>query len=281
MEDTALAVAETSTEVESAPEEILETVDDTTEVEETGAEDEETERDFAAELKAAREEAANEAREALRVELEESQAKERFKREVTEAAHYRQQAGVQSLRNFASWIADRVEKGDTKQEALAQVNPQVLASLAANLEGMAATEQWLNIGTSFDTYVKKNFPDWKPSAEQLRKHEGAISSKDPARMFDARWELMEAVITAVKVPKEAAELAKELNAKSKSAAEVAKAKAGDTKRANAEMPTNVRGGSGRSGTITSMGDADRAYNKGEITGAQYSKYAQQYGVSLG
>jgi hypothetical protein len=30
-----------------------------------------------------------------------------------------------------------------------------------------------------------------------------------------------------------------------------------------------------------MSDADRAYNKGEITGAQYSKYAQQYGVSLG
>jgi hypothetical protein len=279
VEDTSTAVLEPSTEVESAPE--TETVDETTDVEEISDAEQETERDFDAEIATAREEAAKEAREALRVEYEESQSKARFEREVTEAAHYRQTVGVQKLRGFANWLADQMDKGATKEEALRSVNPQVLNALAADIEGMAATEQWLNIGSNFDTYVKKNYSGWKPSAELMRKHELAVTSKDPARMFDARWELMRAAILDVDVPKAAEELAKQLNAKSKSAAQVAAAKAGDSRRANAEMPTTVSGGSGRSGTITSMGDADRAYNKGEITGAQYSKYAQQYGVSLG
>ena len=241
MEDTSTAVLEPSTEVESAPE--TETVDETTDVEEISDAEQETERDFDAEITAAREEAANEARESLRVELEEKQSKERYVRDVTEAVNFRQQVGVQKLRNFAGWLADQMDKGATKEEALRSVNPQVLNALAADIEGMAATEQWQNIGSNFDAYVKKNYSEWKPSAELMRKHELAVTSKDPQKMFDARWELMRAAIIDVEVPKAAEELAKQLNAKSKSAAQVAQAKAGDSRRANAEMPTNVTGGS--------------------------------------
>lgn len=244
MEDTSTAVLEPSTEVESAPE--TETVDETTDVEEISDAEQETERDFDAELTAAREEAAKEAREALRVEYEESQSKARFQREVSEAANYRQSVGVQKLRNFAGWISDQLDRGATKEEAQARINPEVLKALASDMEGMAATEQWLNIGAHFDAKVKKYDPDFKATPELLRKQEVANASRDPGKMFDARWELQEAVIEAKyekRAEARAQEIAKELIAKSKSAAQVAAAKAGDSRRANAEMPTNVTGGS--------------------------------------
>jgi hypothetical protein len=282
VEDTSTAVLEPSTEVESAPE--TETVDETTNVEEISDAEQETERDFDAELAAAREEAAKEAREALRVEYEEQQTKTQYQRDKTQAELIATKTGAQKVYGLLGWMADRFDAGATKEQVARGINPKVVEDLGEDIASMVATNQWVRIGDNFANKVKKYDPDWTPSTELLRKHESAMASRDPDRMFEMRWEFQEAVIEAKyekRAEARAQEIAKELNAKSKSAAQVAAAKAGDSRRANAEMPTTVSGGSGRSGTITSMGDADRAYNKGEITGAQYSKYAQQYGVSLG
>ena len=266
VEDTATLVAETSTEVEPAPE--TETADLTTIVEETDAETEETDSDFEAKLQAAREEAANEAREALRVELEESQAKERYQREVTEAARYRQSAGEQALQNFAGWLTDQVtERGLTKAEVLQGMNPQVLANLSSNLEAMAATEQWSNIGDSYASYVKKEYPDWKPAPELTRKLESAMARRDSQQMFEARWDFMKAAIKDNEAPEEVQKLLKAEREKSTKAQDVANTQAKDRERAGADRPMNTRGGSAVVGGLNfrTQLEADRAFQEGRIT----------------
>jgi len=279
-EDTATLVAETSTEVESAPE--TETAVLTTIVEETETETEETDSDFEARLQTAREEAANEAREALRVELEESQAKERYQREVTESARYRQETGVQALRNFAGWLTDQVtEKGLTKAEVLQGMNPQVLASLSSNLEAMAATEQWQNIGDSFGSYVKKQYPDWKPSPELTKKLESAMARRDSQQMFEARWEFMAAAIKDTVAPAETEKLLKAEREKSQKAQNVANTQAKDRERASADRPMTTTGASAGGRAINSMEAADAAFNRGDLTSTQYGDYAKKFGVSLG
>ncbi len=278
-EDTAVLAAEPSTEVESAPE--AETADEITNVEEIAEEQQETERDFDAEIKAAREEAANEAREALRVELEETQTKARYQWQVTEAARYRQDAGVKALQNFAGWLTDQVsERGLTKAEVLQGMNPQVLANLSANLESMAATEQWQNIGDSFTSYVKKNYPDWKPSSQLTGQLESAMARRDPQQMFNARWEFMRAAIKETEAPGEVEKLLKAEREKSQKAKNVADTQSKDRERAGAGRPMTTSGGGMGAAGIASFNDAAAAYNKGQITGQQYAQYAKRYGVAI-
>ena len=263
--DTATMVAEPSTEESLALE--TETVDDSTDVEELAPGVEGTERDFDAELKAAREEAATEARESQRLEFAETQQKARYQRDLSEAAAYRQQTGVTGLRNFANWVADRMENGDTKAEVLGSVNPQVLAALSANLEGMAATEQWQNIGDTFDGYVKKNYPDWKPSAELLKRHETAITSRDPVRMFHSRWEMIESAIVDTKVPALVEAQLKAQGVKSKQAAQVARTQNGDAAKLG-PRPATGGGISAPRQQFTTMLQVDTAYSKGQINKAE-------------
>lgn len=243
-EDTAVLAAEPSTEVESAPE--TEPADEATNVEEIAGDELETEAELLTPEReqAIREEAANEAREALRVELEESQAQARYQRDVTEAARYRQQSGVQALQNFAGWLTDQVvERGLTKAEVLQGMNPQVLANLAGNLEAMAATEQWTNIGDSFAAYVKKDYPDWKPAPELTRKLESAMARRDSQQMFEARWDFMKAAIKDNEAPAEVQKLLEAEREKTTKSQAVANTQAKDRERAGAGRPMTTTGGS--------------------------------------
>lgn len=241
--DTAVLEPETLTTEDAAP--LEETAAESDQVEETEEENAETTAVSDEEIQARIDAAVQ----AEREETEAKLSRERYQREITEAVRYRQQAGVQAVGNFAAWVADRVENGASKAEVMQMMNPQVVNSLAAQLESMAATEQWALAGENFDSFMKKEYPEWKPSTDLVKSYERALSSKDPGRMFNARWEFQKAALLETEVQKRVETLAKEALAKGKSAAQVAAVKAGDSAKANAPRPTNTNGSAASSNGI--------------------------------
>lgn len=233
-EDTAVLDTETPSAGDAAP--VKETAAEPVNDGETGESDAET-IDYEVDKARAVDEAVN----AARADWESAQATERYKREVNDAAMYRRDAGVQSLRNFSGWLVDQVEKGASKADVLQAINPKVVADIASGLEAMVATEQWHLAGEHFDGFMKKEYPEWKPSQALVKSFETAMASRDPSRLFQSRWEWMKAALLETEVPKLVAKQLDEQRAKSKSAAQVAATKAGDTARANAAGPTNTNG----------------------------------------
>lgn len=234
-EDTAVLDApETFVAEEAAPleETVAESVD-----EETGEDNAETgisETEVQARIDAALKEE--------RDSYEEKQTQERYHREVNDAVRYRQQSGVNAVRNLAAWVVDRVEKdGHGKAEVLSMMNPNVINTLAADMESMAATEQWNLAGENFDSYMKKEYPDWKPSTDLVKSYERAMAARDPRRMFEVRWEFQKQALLDVEVPKLVGKQLETEKAKNKSAATVAATKQGDLDRAGKPGPTNVNG----------------------------------------
>lgn len=233
-DETAVLETETLATEDAAP--IEETAAEPVNAGETGESDAET-PDYEADKARAVEEAVN----AARADWEAAQNSERYKRSVTDAVGYRQQAGVEQLRNFAGWIADQMDKGSSKSDVLQAINPRVISSIAAQVEAMAATEQWALIGDNFDAFVKKEYPDWKPSQELAKSFQNALTSQDPQRMFTARWEYQRQALLETEVPKLVAKQLEQERAKNKSAAQVKAKQEGDRARANAPRPTNTNG----------------------------------------
>jgi hypothetical protein len=281
--DTLTLAPDTSPVETEAPvlEEVEDTAEETTNDEDTGESTEDTPE---AELLTPEKvkEIADEARKAALAEVQEQQTVKALQQRVAQSYDWYARRGTAEIKGIVEHFAKEVDSGKTVEQALAAFNEDYIRNGAgARMASAVMTDQLALADQVNDQWISQEYKDWRIPSELVRRRELARGSGNTAEAIRVNNEIIRRAERENIVPSEAKKLAEVERAKSKSAAQVAAAKAGDSRRANAEMPTTVTGGSGRSGTITSMGDADRAYNKGEITGAQYSKYAQQYGVSLG
>jgi len=265
--DEALAVLDPETEQaeELAPVEELETVDESVDAETEESEGSETERDFDAELQSAREEAAKEARETALREAEEERSKSSYQQARTHAAQVRQQTGLKAATDLVAWSANLVEQGRTPDEVLRMVNQRVTQSLVEPLEAMVATEQWENLWGFYQSRFDK---EWKPPQDVVNKLRSAEATRDPARMFDAAFAYMEQYVADTRAPKLAEERVKAEREKDKKASEVARTKAGDSARKNAERPTAIGGGNG---AVNSKAAAQATLENPEASLAQKQK----------
>lgn len=276
-EDTSSAVLEPSPEAEAAPVDELETVANATEGDEPNAETQETVAETVPLTEVEeRVKAAIAEREA---EWEAQQHRDNYKREQTAAEHELQNATFAKVDGLVGWIAKQLDDGKTVAEIQQIRNPLVLKNIAEPLAAAVFSQQWEAQRTHFDDYVKKAYPDWKPSQAAAKQLEQAVVSRDPARLVRAHWDYLADAIKSVEVPKGVDAALKAEKDKAKPAKAVLKEQEADERRAATPRPTT--GGGGAAGAVvTSMNDADRAYNRGEISGEQYAKYAQQYGVRL-
>lgn len=267
-EETAVAEApETSQVEESAPVEELETADTEAIVEETGEGDAETgvsEEEIQRRI--------DEALAAERSKAQEEQNRQNWQRQVQWANQQLQQRAEASLDEFTDWLANEIESKGTRPK----INKQVIQSLAANLAGAVATEQWNNIGDHFRTTVAQKYPGWKPSLDMQRQYEAvnALPPNDPSkaqRMYALRWDWMEAAIRDSVVPTEAEKLAKDIAAKNQKASAVAQQKQKDAEKASADRPTTNVAGTGvrASSPIRTKADSRNALYRGEISSFEH------------
>jgi hypothetical protein len=281
-EDTAVLDPETSTTDEAAP--LEETAAELVNAEETGDENAETKGISEEEINARIEAARQEERDRHDLELN----KARKNSQLASASQYLANGAEAELDRFTAWFQNELEEGRRPR-----VNKAVIQNLARNLasavETTVSSTEWEAIGNHSQKWIAKNFPDYKPSQEFLRKTEKVMSLpvNDPNKAdlaWSLKWEEMEAAWASRMQPeieKRAEALAKEMLAKNKSAAQVAQTKAGDQARANAPAPTKTNGVSSPELVIANMDAADSAFNRGQLDSKQYAEYAKQFGVSLG
>lgn len=273
MADEALAVLDPETEgaEELAPVEELETVDESVDAETEESDDTETEEDFEARLTAAREEAAKEAEERVRREVEEQTTQKNYQQARSQAAIVRQQTGLKAANDLVAWAAREVESGRSVDEVLRMTNQQVTGALVDRLEGMVATEQWENLWGFYQSRFDK---EWKPPQDVVNKLRSAEATRDPAKMFDAAFAYMEQYVADTRAPKLAEERLKAEREKDKKAAEVARTKAGDTARKNADRPTSITGAAGRPADLDAIiGDPNRS------AADRRRAYTQKHGIA--
>lgn len=260
---TAEAIATETAVEKQAPVEETAQLDDTQA--ETGA-DEQAETIEETFSKADLEEAIKQ-REAEWKEAREAEQHE-YQRTATETA-IRQQA-PRKLANLLKWTVEQFEKGTiTPENALTQLNPVILKDLTDELFSAVNFKETEAITQHFEKHVSKNYPDWKPTQEVRRRFEAASKSADPDVRATARWEYMQAAADEKAVAKARADAGtKTQKATAVEKARVANGTPGPTRGTGATAPAQ----------ISSMNDADRAYNAGQITHEQYKAARTRFGV---
>lgn len=236
-EDTGTLVAETSTETEAAPVE-LETVADESTVEETETEAAETPAGVSEDEVQERIKAAVAEQQA---EWEAQRAQESYKREQTQAEQELQTAVFGRVDNLIDWVFKQFDDGKSLADVKQVRNPLVLRNIVEPLAAAVFSNQWEAQRTHFDAYVKKGFPDWKPSQDVAKKLERAVASRDPAQLIQAHWDYMADAIRSSEVPKGVEAALKAEKEKARPAKAVAKEQQADEMRAT---PRPSAGGGG-------------------------------------
>lgn len=251
---------------------------DTAEVEATGedtGEQPEDTRDFDKEIEEARKQAAEEARQSF----ESEQVLKDHRARVQQSTAWLSSQASNELTKMLDWAVGEVESGRmTKDQLMRQVKPENLQrGLAGQLASAVQTQEMAAVDQLQDRFLIDTYKDWRIPQDLVRAKEQAIASGDTVGVYKARFEILKRAVLENDAPEQAKKLAGELAQKSKTAAQVRDAKAGDRERANAEQLTTIAGGNGKA-SVSSMNDADREYNAGRINHDEYKTFRKKFGV---
>jgi hypothetical protein len=243
--DTLTLAPDTSPVETEAPvlEEVEDTAEETTNDEDTGESTEDTPE---AELLTPEKvkEIADEARKAALAEVQEQQTVKALQQRVAQSYDWYARRGTAEIKGIVEHFAKEVDSGKTVEQALAAFNEDYIRNGAgARMASAVMTDQLALADQVNDQWISQEYKDWRIPSELVRRRELARGSGNTAEAIRVNNEIIRRAERENIVPSEAKKLAEVERAKSKSAAQVAAAKAGDSRRANAEMPTNVTGGS--------------------------------------
>lgn len=244
---------------------------------ETGeTDDSETESYTAEQVEEAAKAAAEAARAEMQAEAEKAQRQWQQQQVEENWKSFTGDFGMNMARRMVAFGAKHGNDGRTPEEAAQLFQATYLKEELDRLKNTAKPyiykEVYDEFGNFIPAHIEKAFKDWKPTRETEEKFRAAVQTGDISRMLSGALDYLITAARESDVPK-ALRAEKE---KSKTAAQVEKA------RVPGQIPQPTRGTGGPAGkVISSMNDADAAYNRGEITGPQYAEYAKRYGVSLG
>jgi hypothetical protein len=126
----------------------------------------------------------------------------------------------------------------------------------------------------FETYLDRNHKDFKTPREMERQLRGHTEQWNPNGIVQTQFAVLEAAVRADMEPKIRAEVEAELREERKTA----DAKKASNDARTTPKPTAVSGTAGGGGRITTMDDADNAWNDGLINIDQYRDYRKKFGV---
>ncbi len=240
MDETEVQAPDTTPADTEAPE--TDTAEVEAQGEDTGEQPEDT-RDFEAELEEARKQAAEEARQSF----ESEQSIKLHREQVQRSSAWLASQSVNELTKMLDWAAGEVESGRvTKDQLMRQIKPENLQSgLAGRLASAIQTQEMAAVDALQDRFLLDTYKEWRIPQDLVRAKEQAIAAGDTVGVYKARFEILKRAVLENDSPEVAKKLAAEQAQKSKTAAQVAATKAGDTARANAEQLTNTSGGASR------------------------------------
>lgn len=249
MVETEVLAPDTTPAETEAPVSELDTAEVEAGGEDTGEQPEDT-RDFDKELEEARKQAADEARQSF----ESEQVIKSHREQVQRSTVWLSSQATNELTKMLDWAAGEVESGRmTKDQLMRQIKPENLQrGLAGQLASAVQTQEMAAVDVLQDRFLLDQYKDWRIPQDLVRAKEQAIASGDTVGVYKARFEILKRAVLENDVQAEAKKLAGELAQKSKTAAQVRDAKAGDTARANEGQLTNTSGGaSAGNGMMTS------------------------------
>lgn len=224
-----------------------------------------------------------EAEERIKADVEAETHKRNFDFRKQQAVQVRQRTAVDSamarLNGVAAWMAKQAADGHDAEAILQRMSPGPLAALsnelAQQLDAAMFMEEWEARQNFHDGYIKKSYPDWKPSNDLAGKVTRAVQSLDPQRMTEAQLDYLKAAITE----SERANLRKEVEKEFAEGNQKAKGTASLAKATNGTRPVSTSGGAA-SAMPTSDADWDRAYNSGRVSHEQYGKHLKEIGANI-
>lgn len=172
------------------------------------------------------------------------QEAETYKARLTESEKTLSFNASRSITNMVAWAAKQVEEGKSAQEVAALINARAVESIAGPMAAAVSTQEYEARIQMLDQYQKKQAPDWRPSAELVRKMETARSSGDPRKAFESQLDYLREMVLEAEGPKLVEKALKERDAKAKKAGDVAALKADAEQKQSQGRPTSGVGGNG-------------------------------------